>query len=253
MKKKTAHPITFLQVKTIVLNLFIFIVYVAFGKMGLAFASFNPIPTPIWPATGIALASFLLFGYRVIPAILLGAFIVNLTTAGTVVTSLGISVGNTLEGVVGAYLVNRFANGVHAFSSAGTIFKFVFFAALLSTTVSANIGIATLLLGHLASWRDFFSVWSTWWLGDAGGDLVFVPLILVWSTSSGISLYFKDVIKILLSFFILCLATWLVFAGITPYTYLSFPIAVWIAFWFGRRGATIATIIISIIAIHTAI
>ena len=51
----------------------------------------------------------LLFGYRLWPAVLVGAFVVNLTTAGTITTSAVIAIGNTMEAVVGAMLVRRFA------------------------------------------------------------------------------------------------------------------------------------------------
>src|SRR5207249_11564146 len=70
----------------------------------------------VWPPTGIAFAATLLLGYRVWPAILLGAFLVNATTEGSVWTSLGIASGNTLEGLLGAWLVTRFANGRNVFS-----------------------------------------------------------------------------------------------------------------------------------------
>ena len=89
----------------------VFAVYVLSGKLGLAFASLHASATPVWPPAGIALAALLLFGTRVWPAVFLGAFVVNVTTAGSVVTSLGIGVGNTLEGLLGAYLVRRFAGG----------------------------------------------------------------------------------------------------------------------------------------------
>src|SRR6266852_707426 len=56
-------------------------------------------------ATLVALAAFLILGYRAWPAILAGAFLVNYATAGTLATSLGIAAGNTLEGVVGCYLL----------------------------------------------------------------------------------------------------------------------------------------------------
>src|SRR2546429_2436135 len=78
-------------------------VYFAAGKLGLKLAFVNASATAVWPCTGIALAAFLILGYRVWPAILAGAFLVNWTTAGSVATSLGISTGNTLEGVVGCY------------------------------------------------------------------------------------------------------------------------------------------------------
>src|SRR5438874_10066704 len=83
-------------------------VYFAAGKLGLRLAFVHANATAVWPPTGIALAGLLLLGYRVWPAIFLGAFLVNITTAGSVVTSLGIATGNTLEALLGACLVNRF-------------------------------------------------------------------------------------------------------------------------------------------------
>src|SRR5258708_22973691 len=93
------------------------------GKLGLKLAFVNASATAVWPCTGIALAAFLILGYRVWPAILTGAFLVNLTTAGSVASSMGIAVGNTLEGVVGCYLVTRFAGGEHPFARPQDVFK----------------------------------------------------------------------------------------------------------------------------------
>src|SRR6266576_5053966 len=81
------------------------LVYVIAGKLGLMLAFVHASATAVWPPTGIALASMLLLGPRVWPAILLGAFLANVTTAGNLWTSLGIATGNTLEGVLGAWLV----------------------------------------------------------------------------------------------------------------------------------------------------
>src|SRR6266852_7834694 len=102
--------------------------YFAAGKLGLKLASVHASATAVWPCTGIALAAFLIFGYRVWPAILTGAFLLNLTTAGSVATSIGIAVGNTLEAVVGCYLISRFAGGKRAFAAAKDIFEYSFLA-----------------------------------------------------------------------------------------------------------------------------
>src|SRR5215467_5904432 len=83
--------------------------YFLAGKAGLAVATVHPSATVVWPPTGIALAALLIFGYDVWPGILLGAFVANITTAGSVPVCLGIAVGNTLEALAGAYLVNQHA------------------------------------------------------------------------------------------------------------------------------------------------
>src|SRR3989475_133676 len=122
-------------------------VYFAAAKLGLRLALYHPSATPVWPPTGIALASMLLLGYRAGPGIFLGAFLANLTTYGTVWTSLSIATGNTLEGLVGTYLVNTYANSSNVFDHPRDIFKFAFLAAILSTAVSATIGVTSLALG----------------------------------------------------------------------------------------------------------
>src|ERR1700722_1555502 len=87
------------------------VVYFGTAKLGLRFAFVNPSATALWAPTGIALAAFLIFGVRVWPGAFLGAFLANLTTAGTLLTSISIATGNTLEGIVGCYLIVRFARG----------------------------------------------------------------------------------------------------------------------------------------------
>src|SRR5205809_5144256 len=90
-------------------------VYFAAGKLGLSLALVNTSTTAVWPPTGIALAALLLMGRRVWPGIAIGAFLVNVTTTADVPSSFGIAIGNTLEAIIGAHLVNAFANGSRAF------------------------------------------------------------------------------------------------------------------------------------------
>ena len=154
--------------------------YFAAGKLGLSLALAHPNASPVWPPTGIALAALLLLGQRVWPAVLVGAFLVNVTTAGSAATSLGIAAGNTLEAIVGAWLVNRFACGRRVFERPQHVFKFVVLAALASTAISATIGVTSLALGGFAGWSDYGWLWTTWWLGDATGALVVTPALVCW-------------------------------------------------------------------------
>src|SRR5436190_2408469 len=130
---------------TVLTNAALLIVYFAAAKFGLAFfALIHPSASAVWLPTGIAMAAVLLGGFRLLPAVFVGAFFVNVTTAGSVATSLGVALGNTLETVLAATLVERFAGGRNAFMSAGGILKFIFLAGFMSTTVSATVGVLRL-------------------------------------------------------------------------------------------------------------
>src|SRR6266568_3618917 len=155
-------------------------VYFFAAKLGLRFAYINSSVTTVWPPAGIALAGFVLLGYRVWPAILGAAFLANVTTTGAVLPSIGIAIGNTAEGLLGSYLVNRFARGGRVFDRVRDIVRFTALAALVSTTLSAAIGVTSLAVGGLMSWTDAPRVWLTWWLGDAVGDIVIAPALILW-------------------------------------------------------------------------
>jgi PAS domain S-box-containing protein len=155
--------------------------YFVLAKFGLALASVNPSATPIWPPTGFAFAAVLLWGYRVLPAILLGAFLANVTTAGSLATSIVIAVGNSLEALIGAWLINAWSNGRRTFESPIGIAKFALISFAPSTMVSATIGVLSLSLAGYAEWASFASIWVTWWLGNLTGALVFTPFIVLWA------------------------------------------------------------------------
>ena len=228
--------------------------YFVAGKLGLKLAFVHASATAVWPCTGIALAAFLILGYRVWPVIFTGAFLVNLTTAGSVATSIGIAVGNTLEGVVGCYLVSRFAGGQHAFKRVQDIFKFAFLA-MASTTVSAMVGLTSITLGGFADWAKYGAIWSTWWLGDAVGAVVVTPFLLLWRENPRLDWTNKQIIELELLFLGLFPTCWIVFGGLFhsvlknyPLEYLCIPFPIWAAFRFGRREAATVVCVLAGIA-----
>ena len=231
-------------------------VYVIAGKFGLRLAVFHPSATPVWPPTGISLAAFLLLGYWVWPAIFLGAFAVNVTTAGSVATSLGIATGNTLEGLLGAFLVNQFANGKNVFAHQRDTFTFVLLAALLSTTVSATFGVTTLTLGRYADWERYSEIWITWWLGDAAGALIVTPPLVLWVSDHAINWSRSRWLEISVSISLLCLVALVVFqSGLAmtgpnyPLGFLTLSILIWVAVRLGPRETTTAVLLCVGIAI----
>src|SRR5262249_35730709 len=156
-------------------------VYFIVGKLGLKLAYFHPSATAVWPPTGIALVAVLMLGYRIWPVNFLGALLVNLTTPRSLPVCLGIASGQTLPGLLGTNVLKKFAGGESAFGTRKGVLAFVLYAALISTTVSATFGATSLALGGLAPWANYRPIWLTWWMGDTVGDLLVVPLLVLWS------------------------------------------------------------------------
>ena len=119
------------------------LVYFGSAKLGLQLAFSNESVTAIWPPTGIALAVLVLWGRGLWPGVLLGAFLANVTTDVPVYTAAGIAVGNTLEAVVGAWLLER-VGFRPTLLRLRDLFALVVLGAVISTAVSATIGLAAL-------------------------------------------------------------------------------------------------------------
>jgi hypothetical protein len=141
-------------------------VYFVLAKIGLALASINLSASAIWPATGFALASMLVRGYRVGPAILVASFAANVTNAGSVYTSAAIAAGNMLEALAAAWLINLWSNGRETFETPADVVKFALVCLLPSTIISPTLGVGSLTLTGYADSSAFASIWMTWWLGE---------------------------------------------------------------------------------------
>lgn len=232
------------------------ILYFLAGKVGLSLAFVHASATAVWPPTGLAFAALLLLGCRLWPGVLAGAFLVNLITQGSVATSLGIAAGNTLEGLVGVWLVHRFAGGRDVFQSAPTIFRYVGLVAVLATSVSATLGVTSLVLGGYADWQSFGAIWLTWWLGDMVSALVVAPFLVVWSRPP----YPRPLPTRVAEGACLLAATTLV-SGIIfrgwfldeashyAVAFLCIPPLMWAAFRFRQHGAVACTVLIGAFAL----
>ncbi len=172
------------------LKLFILVVaYFAMGKLGMFLAVPPGYATAIYPSSGIALAGILLLGYRASFGVLLGSFLMNLSIAqnsAPITTSLPIliafiiAIGASLQAVTGAYLVKRFADFPNPLASEKSVFTFMFYGGFLSTLVNSTISVSTLVVMNQIPLANFFTNWTTWWMGDAIGIFIFAPLTLVW-------------------------------------------------------------------------
>lgn len=237
-------------------TVFLTLIYILSAKVGLSLAFEQANASPVWPATGIAIAALILGGRTLWPAILLGSFISNLsfTPAGAGV-ALMIALGNTLEAVAGATLLRRYLIS----PVLGRIRHVGLFMLMLMPVVaiSATPGVASLWLANMIPTETVTMVWAIWWLGDFMGGLIFIPLLMAWR-SFRISLAFSSGLE---AFSIALVFVWLCIALFTPLSawssahlaldFLFVPLLVWVALRFQHRGVTLlgaALTLVSVVA-----
>lgn len=224
--------------------------YVGAAKIGLTLSVAYSNVTPVWAPTGISLAALLLFGYRFWPGVAIGAFVANVTTEIPVWVAGAICVGNTLEALVGTFLLRGV--GFHnQLDRVRDVLALVLLGAVISTCISATIGTTSLLLGDEIPASRFDFAWRLWWLGDAMGALLIAPLLLTWgSRPLRRHARTRDLIEEAVLFLLLVGASWIIFfGGRWRYPYLLFSILVWQALRFRQRGASLAIFVMTVLGV----
>jgi PAS domain S-box-containing protein len=229
-------------------------IYFSAAKLGLSLDAVSGFATAVWPPAGIALVALSLFGYRLWPGIALGAFLVNAWAGASILVASGMAIGNTLEAVVGTYLLQRVVGFQPALARLQDVFGLVVLAAGLSTLLSATFGVTSGWLGGVISAAIYGQAWWTWWLGDLMGDLVVAPLLLIWSVPLRVRMSFQQLAEAGALLLCVVAVSLFVFGGpwATPtltYFCLLFPFLIWTAFRFGQHGTVAAIGLVSAIAI----
>jgi signal transduction histidine kinase len=239
--------------------------YFVAGKVGMLLRDANSGVSPIWPATGIALAGLLLWGYSLWPAIFVGACLIDVTShsivqasvALKIVHAVGIASGDTLEALVGAWLVNRFAIVSNAFLRVSDVFRYTFFAGVLTTALSATFGVGTLLAGGFLVKQNIGTAWLSWWMGDMVGAIIVAPLILMWKANPSVHFGARKALEALGLLLSLLVVSTLNFSNVLdfgtqryPLAFLFIPLLVWAALRFESRGVVAFISIICCLAVN---
>lgn len=228
--------------------------YYATAKLGISLDVAEGVVTPVWAPTGVALAALLLFGYRVWPGVALGAFAANATSGVGLAAAAGIASGNTLEGVTGAFLLGRVRGFRASLARARDVLALVILGGVVSTTLAATIGSATLWAADEISRSNLRSTWFLWWFGDTVGALTVAPLLLAWAPTRKHPLPPGRVVEASVLAAALIGAGLVVFLGDRwEYPYVIFPLLVWAAIRFGLRGAATANFVVTAIAVWATV
>ncbi|MGX2040233.1 MASE1 domain-containing protein [Methylocaldum sp. MU1018] len=191
------------------------------------------------------------------PPLLWPAFAITALTVNIVVNLLAFdlhpavaaafSVGDTLEALTGAWLVRRAVGIPLRLETIGDVVALTGLGALLSTTIAATMGAASVARFY---GEPFTSAWLTWWTGDIAGILVMAPLYLTlpasracWRDLSRAGRF--EAVTALASVAGLTLA---VFSDRIPFIYIIMPPLLWIGVRFGILGVSFALLLLGIIA-----
>ncbi len=238
----------------------LFAAYLVTARLGLSFDALAGIATTVWPPTGIALASLVMGGTRLWPAVTAAAFVANATTGIPLWTAAVIAAGNTLEAVIAATALKR-AGFDRRLQRIGDVLLLVGVAALGSTAISAGIGLGAARLAHLSAAGQPARFFGVWWVGDALGDLLIAPLILVFAGQR------RPSVAPLRWLEIAALGAAAVVAGFTVFrhqmawdmvkglgrgTYLLAPVLIWAAIRFEQRGVTMTLLLLCAIGVSGA-
>lgn len=220
--------------------------YIVAAKFGIELTVAHGVVTPVWAPSGISLAALLIFGRRLWPAVLIGAFVANATSGAEPLVAASIAAGNTLEAVLGAFLLMKVGFRLDL-ERVRDVLALVVLGAGLSTLISATNGVTVLVLADAAE-ASYGTEWVLWWFGDAVGDLMVAPLLLLAfvhrrKRPSGARLL--EGLALLCS--LIALSSVVFLAGAWRYPYVVFPLLLWAALRFHQLGAATSSFIVAAI------
>jgi len=238
-------------VRDLLLCMVIAAAYVGAAQMGFAFAFATQQVTAVWPPTGLALAALVLGGPRLWPGVLLGAFVANSMSDEALMTAAVIAVGNTAEAVVGAWFIRRVDGFRPSLERTRDVLTLVVFAAFVSTMVAATVGVAALWSEGIVQADNAAAVWRVWWLGDAGGDLLVAPVLLVFGAlirERGVASW-PIILKSVAAAALLTVLGVVVFSRTEPMAYVLFPVVFAIALRLRQPGTTLGALALAGVAV----
>ena len=143
---------------------------------------------PIWPAAGIGVGVLILWGYKYIPAILIGEIFINIKfykfdefdDQPTLYLTYGcLLIATVIRSVLGAYLVKQELGRSNNFFTLQSIAKLFILAGVIPTFLSTVLSIFILASSNLLDESSIYINFATWWFGDSVGVFIILPLMFV--------------------------------------------------------------------------
>lgn len=243
------------------------LLYYLSARLGYFFEFENTTALPAWPPSGIGFALIILLGRSAWPGITIGSLVANIMAywndpslpAQTIITiSSMIAVGNTVEPVLGNYLVKVWINDHYPFKNAKNAFRFMF-VTLLMCFVGAGIGTLSLYMNKALVATNLLRTGFSMWVGNVVGILLFTPIILAAARKFVLKLTSEKMMEVgifllnLIGIYILLQVEYLRPTLVHALPFLALPFLLWLAFRFELIVAISGVLCVSLISIYITI
>src|SRR6266516_7803585 len=163
------------------------VAYLVCAEAGRFLSVRNIFYVSFWLPAGLYVSVLLLNERRAWPWLVLAAFPANLVFDlfhGTKLAAILLFYcANTVPAVTGAWLVRRFVAERPTLATLKEFVGLLGFAGVLSPTLGATLGAATLSITGLS--HSFAQSFKVWWGSNAMAILLLTPFILTWFSPSG--------------------------------------------------------------------
>lgn len=165
----------------------LFVAYTVLAYLGLNWAVIGGAGSPVWPATGAALAGLVLGGIRLWPAIALGRLLAAILSGSQqpLWADVLIGAGNALAAVTSILLIRHLGSINPRLQSLTDMIRYLIFGALPASVLAAAIGTAVLTTSSGLQAEPARQLLIDMTIGNFVGASTIGPLILTWSHGGG--------------------------------------------------------------------
>lgn len=213
--------------------------------------------TPFWPPVGLAVALTYLGGFRLLPGVVLGSFLVNMTR-----DSLPWAAFIALSQVIQPLLVVRILRALKFDPRLERVRDSVILSLLAGPAGALAAAVFVVGINFLAGRvapGEFIYELTLWWLRDWLGTMVTATLIFAWAKGRSPAWTWPRIAEAVGLVVVLSLGAQLVFGlwGMfadrdVPIVFIFFPIVGWAGLRFGPRGAATVVALIASFALAIA-
>ena len=213
----------------------------------------------LWLPSGLALAALLMGGLKYWPAVFVGTLASVSTDGYPLWRQLGMASGDTLEPLIGAWLLLRSDRFEVALMHAEDYLR-IFLAGSAGASVSAVAGVAIYVQAGRIAPSALAGSLLHWYQGDILSILLLTPLILVWRRLPRGWFSRTRVVETVACFGLAWLLGQITFVGWgqsifgrPPLGHLAFLFVTWGAVRFGRHGALLLVFMAAVQALVGAV